>query len=101
MRTVRQFRTPGRSIAIAERRKIAACRKKCSEERSHSSLGYKTPKQFPVAQAQSLFRAELEAQDSTPSLEPGAPHPGSNRRGYTQIPLYYFVNKATDKSLML
>jgi putative transposase len=40
------------------RRKIAAWRKECNEERPHSSLGYRTPKEFAAAQAAS-FNEEL------------------------------------------
>jgi len=46
------------------RRKIAAWRKEYNEERPHSSLGYKTPKEFAAAQAAGLYTAEREARDS-------------------------------------
>lgn len=39
------------------RRKIAAWRKEYNEDRPHSSLGYKTPKEF-ATQAASFYRAE-------------------------------------------
>ena len=45
------------------RRKIAAWRTEYNEERPHSSLGYKTPKEF-AAQAASSYTAEREARDS-------------------------------------
>ena len=46
------------------RRKIAAWRKEYNEERPHSSLGYKTPKEFAQAQAAGFYTAEREARDS-------------------------------------
>ena len=45
------------------RRKVAAWRTEYNEERPHSSLGYKTPKEF-AAQAASFYTAEREARDS-------------------------------------
>ena len=45
------------------RRKIAAWRKEYNEERPHSSLGYKTPKEF-AAQAASFETAVREERDS-------------------------------------
>ena len=45
------------------RRKIAAWRIEYNEERPHSSLGYKTPKEF-AAQAASFYIAERGARDS-------------------------------------
>lgn len=45
------------------RRKIAAWRKEYNEQRPHSSLGYKTPKEF-ATQAASFSRAEREARNS-------------------------------------
>jgi hypothetical protein len=54
------------------RRKIAAWRTEYNEERPHSSLGYKTPKEFAAAQAAGFYTAEREARDS-PSLAPRAP----------------------------
>ena len=47
-----------------ERRKIAVWRKEYNEERPHSSLGYKTPKEFAAAQAADFYTAEREARDS-------------------------------------
>jgi len=46
------------------RRKIAAWRIEYNEERPHSSLGYKTPKEFAAAEAAGFYRAEREARDS-------------------------------------
>jgi len=46
------------------RRKIAAWRKEYNEERPHSSLGYKTPKEFAAAEAAGFYRDEREARDS-------------------------------------
>ena len=45
------------------RQKIATWRKEYNEERPHSSLGYKTPKEF-AAEAASFDRAEREARNS-------------------------------------
>ena len=49
------------------RRKIAAWRREYNEERPHSSLGYKTPKEF-AAQAASFYTAEREARDSNQTV---------------------------------
>src|ERR1700687_4053340 len=46
------------------RRKIAAWRIDYNEQRPHSSLGYKTPKEFAAAQAAGFYTAEREARDS-------------------------------------
>jgi putative transposase len=46
------------------RRKIAAWRKEYNEERPHSSLGYKTPKEFAAAQAAGFYTAVREERDS-------------------------------------
>jgi putative transposase len=46
------------------RRKIAAWKVEYNEERPHSSLGYKTPKEFAAAQAAGFYTAEREARDS-------------------------------------
>jgi len=46
------------------RRKIAAWRKEYNEERPHSSLGYKTPKEFAEAQAADFYTAVREERDS-------------------------------------
>jgi putative transposase len=44
------------------RRKIAAWRKEYNEERPHSSLEYKTPKEFAEAQTAGFYRAVREGQ---------------------------------------
>ena len=46
------------------RRKIAAWRREYNQERPHSSLGYKTPKEFAEAQAAGFYTAVREARDS-------------------------------------
>jgi putative transposase len=46
------------------RRKIASWRIDYNERRPHSSLGYKTPKEFAAAQAAGFYTAEREARDS-------------------------------------
>ena len=46
------------------RRKIAAWRTEYNEERPHSSLGYRTPKEFAAAHAAGFYKAEREARDS-------------------------------------
>ena len=46
------------------RRKIMAWRKECNEERPHSSLGYRTPKEFAAAEAASFDRTERGARNS-------------------------------------
>jgi putative transposase len=46
------------------RRKIAAWRIEYNEERPHSSLGYKIPREFAVAEAAGFYTAEREARDS-------------------------------------
>jgi putative transposase len=46
------------------RRKIAAWKIEYNDERPHSSLGYRTPKEFAAAQAASFYTAEREARDS-------------------------------------
>src|SRR5229473_4522894 len=55
------------------RRKIAAWRTEYNEERPHSSLGYRTPKEFAAAQAAGFHTAEREARDSNAVLAPRAP----------------------------
>src|SRR5437762_2105202 len=46
------------------RRKIAAWRTEYNEERPHSSLGYKTPREFAQAQAAGFYTAVREERDS-------------------------------------
>jgi putative transposase len=55
------------------RRKIAAWRKEYNEERPHSSLGYKTPREFAQAQAAGFYTAVRGARDSDATLAPRAP----------------------------
>jgi putative transposase len=66
------------------RRKIAAWRKEYNEERPHSSLGYKTPKEF-AAQAASFYTAEREARDSDAVPCPSrSPIPARTAEGATE-----------------
>jgi putative transposase len=62
------------------RRKIAAWHKEYNQERPHSSLGYRTPKEFAAAQAAGFYPAEREARDSNavpcPSRSPIPAQPG-------------------------
>jgi putative transposase len=62
------------------RRKIAAWRKEYNEERPHSSLEYKTPKEFAQLQAAGFDTAVREARDSNaipcPSRSPIPAQPG-------------------------
>ena len=62
------------------RRKIAAWKIEYNEERPHSSLEYKTPKEFAAAQAAGFYTAEREARDSNavpcPSRSPIPAHTG-------------------------
>jgi len=69
------------------RRKIAAWRKDYNEERPHSSLGYRTPKEF-AAQAASFYRAELGQEASNASPLPQTPIPRSIRRWNAKILSY-------------
>ena len=46
------------------RRKIASWKIEYNEERPHSSLGYRTPKEFAAAQAVGFYTAERGARDS-------------------------------------
>jgi putative transposase len=57
------------------RKKIAAWRTEYNEERPHSSLGYKTPKEFAAAQAARFYRAELGQGASTAGPLPQTPIP--------------------------
>ena len=66
------------------RRKIAAWRKEYNEERPHSSLGYKTPKEFAQAQAAGFYTAEREARDSNAIPCPSrSPIPAQTGQGVT------------------
>ena len=70
------------------RRKIAAWRIDYNEERPHSSLGYKTPKEF-AAQAASFYTAGREARDSnavpSPSRSPIPAQPGDGKEQSCRI----------------
>src|SRR5438132_11961998 len=63
------------------RRKIAVWKIEYNEERPHSSLGYRTPKEFAAAQAAGFYTAVREARDSNavpfPSRSP-IPAPTAN-----------------------
>jgi putative transposase len=61
------------------RRKIAAWRTEYNEERPHSSLGYKTPKEFAEAQAANFYRAELGQEASNAGPLPQTPIPAQTR----------------------
>jgi len=64
------------------RRKIAAWRKEYNEERPHSSLGYKTPKEFAEAQTAGFYTQLCERQGiQTPSLAPRSPIPAQTGQG--------------------
>ena len=68
------------------RRKIAAWRKDYNEERPHSSLGYRTPKEFAAAQAVGFYRAEREARDSNAIPCPSrSPIPAQTGEGAPEI----------------
>jgi putative transposase len=67
------------------RRKIAAWRTEYNEERPHSSLGYKTPKEFAEAQAASCYTAERGARDSNAVPCPSrSPIPAHTRDGVAE-----------------
>jgi len=57
------------------RRKIAAWRTEYNEERPHSSLGYRTPKEFAAIQGASFYRAELGQEASNTGPLPQTPSP--------------------------
>ena len=66
-------------------RKIAAWRKEYNEERPHSSLGYKTPKEFAQAQAAGFYTAVREARDSNAIPCPSrSPIPAQTGQGVTE-----------------
>jgi putative transposase len=71
------------------RRKIAAWRIEYNEERPHSSLGYKTPKEFAEAQAAGFHTAVREARDSNaipcPSRSPIPAQTGQGVSGTCRI----------------
>ena len=67
------------------RRKIAAWRMEYNEERPHSSLGYKTPKEFAAAQAAGFYTAVREARDSDAIPCPSrSPIPAQTGQGVTE-----------------
>ena len=67
------------------RGKIAAWRRDYNEERPHSSLGYKTPKEFAAAQAASCNREERGARNSTAVPCPSrSPIPAQTEEGITE-----------------
>ena len=64
------------------RRKIAAWKIEYNEERPHSSLGYRTPKEFAAAQAAGFYTAERGARDSNAVPCPSrSPIPAQTRDG--------------------
>ena len=64
------------------RRKIAAWRTDYNQERPHSSLGYRTPKEFAAAQAAGFYTAEREARNSNAVPCPSrSPIPAQTRDG--------------------
>ncbi len=68
------------------RRKIAAWRIEYNEERPHSSLGYKTPKEFAEAQATGFYTAERGVRDSNAVPSPSrSPIPAQTEEGATEI----------------
>jgi len=68
------------------RRKIAAWRIEYNEERPHSSLGYKTPKEFAAAQAVGFYTAVRGARDSNAIPCPSrSPIPAQTGKGVTEI----------------
>ena len=62
------------------RRKISAWRTEYNEQRPHSSLGYRTPKEFAEAQ-QGFYRAEVGQEDSNAVPLPHTPIPAEPRDG--------------------
>jgi putative transposase len=66
------------------RRKIAAWRKEYNEERPHSSLGYRTPKEF-AAQAASFYRVELGQEASNVGPLPQTPIPAQTGNGTERV----------------
>jgi putative transposase len=71
------------------RRKIAAWHKDYNEERPHSSLGYRTPREFAAAQAAGCYIAEREARNSNavpcPSRSPIPAHNGEGNEKVCRI----------------
>ena len=71
------------------RRKIAAWRKEYNEERPHSSLGYRTPKEFAAAPEADLYKAERGARNSNavpcPSRTPIPAQTGGRKLSYSYV----------------
>src|SRR5712691_10448314 len=68
------------------RRRIAAWRTEYNEDRPHSSLGYKTPKEFAAAQAAGFYTAEREARDSNAVPCPSrSPIPAQTQDGTKKV----------------
>ena len=69
--------------------KIAVWQKDYNEERPHSSLGYRTPKEFAAAQAAGFHTAERGARDSNavpcPSRSPIPAQPGEGMNGFCRM----------------
>jgi putative transposase len=63
------------------RRKIAAWRTEYNEERPHSSLGYRTPKEFAAAHVAVFCRAVVGQEDSNAVPLPHTPIPAQNEDG--------------------
>jgi putative transposase len=63
------------------RRKIAAWRKEYNEERPHSSLGYRTPKEFAALSAQGFYEAGAGQGTSNAGPLPHAPIPAQGADG--------------------
>jgi putative transposase len=64
------------------RRKIAAWRTEYNEERPHSSLGYKTPKEFAASEGAGFCTSEREARDSNAVPSPSrSPIPAQTQGG--------------------
>ena len=77
------------------RRKIAAWRIEYNEERPHSSLGYKTPKEFAAAEAAGFYTAEREARDSNAVPCPSrSPIPAQTGDGTQRKLSYSYVNES-------
>jgi hypothetical protein len=67
------------------RRKIAAWRTEYNEERPHSSLGYKTPKEFAAAEAAGFYTAVRGRRDLNAVPSPSrSPIPAQTGEGAEQ-----------------
>jgi hypothetical protein len=74
------------------RRKLAAWRIEYNEERPHSSLSYRTPKEFAVAQAAGFYTAEREARDSNAVPRPSrSPIPARTGDGEKKLSRSYVI----------